>query len=72
MNCADDHTLLSLRCRPKKYTAVNPCVIRLYLSGNHGERRIGVFGGLVFSALGLVYLCWITRLFRQAPPEVAI
>lgn len=80
------------------FTAVNLCVIRLYLSGNHGERRIGVFGGLVFPvigavsdiwllvslekaalvlgvvwfALGLVYLCWITRLFRQAPPEVAI
>lgn len=81
------------------FTAVNLCVIRLYLSGNHGgERRIGVLGGIVFPvigavadiwllvslektalvlgvvwfALGLVYLCWITRLFRQAPPEVAI
>ncbi len=80
------------------FTAVNLCVIRLYLRGQSGERRIGVIGGLVFPAigavsdiwllvslekaalvlgvawfvLGLVYLCWITRLFRQAPPEVAI
>jgi amino acid transporter len=80
------------------FTAVNLCVIRLYLRGHQGERRLGVVGGLVFPAigavsdiwllvslekaalvlgvawfvLGLVYLCWITRLFRQAPPEVAI
>jgi amino acid transporter len=80
------------------FTAVNLCVIRLYLSGNHGDRKIGVFGGLVFPligavadiwllaslektalvlgavwfVLGIAYLCWITRLFRQAPPEVAI
>ncbi|MGE8475370.1 MAG: APC family permease, partial [Paraburkholderia hospita] len=80
------------------FTAVNLCVVRLYLSGNHGDRKIGVFGGLVFPligavadiwllaslektalvlgavwfVLGIAYLCWITRLFRQAPPEVAI
>ncbi|MFP3616519.1 amino acid permease, partial [Paraburkholderia sp. SIMBA_050] len=28
--------------------------------------------GVAWFVLGLVYLCWITRLFRQAPPEVAI
>ena len=80
------------------FTAVNLCVVRIYLSGKHGERRIGVIGGLVFPligavadiwllaslektalilgaiwfAIGMAYLCWITRLFRQAPPEVAI
>ena len=80
------------------FTAVNLCVVRIYLSGKHGERRIGVIGGLVFPLIGAVadiwllaslektalilgaiwfvigmaYLCWITRLFRQAPPEVAI
>ncbi|MDN7182801.1 APC family permease [Caballeronia sp. SEWSISQ10-4 2] len=80
------------------FTAVNLCVVRLYLSGNHGDKKIGVIGGLVFPligavadiwllvslektalvlgaiwfAIGLVYLCWITRLFRQPPPEVAV
>jgi putrescine importer len=80
------------------FTAVNLCVVRIYLSGNHGDRKIGVIGGLVFPLIGavadiwllaslektalvlgaiwfvagLVYLGWITRLFRQAPPEVAI
>ncbi|MGA7813133.1 APC family permease [Caballeronia sp.] len=28
--------------------------------------------GAIWFVIGLVYLCWITRLFRQAPPEVAI
>ncbi|MDE1180562.1 APC family permease [Paraburkholderia sp.] len=80
------------------FTAVNLCVIRIYLSGNHGDRKMGVIGGLVFPligavadiwllaslektalvlgavwfAIGIVYLCWITRLFRVAPPEVAL
>jgi len=80
------------------FTAVNLCVVRIYLSGNHGDKKIGVIGGLVFPligavadiwllaslektalvlgaiwfVIGLVYLCWITRLFRQAPPEVAV
>ncbi|MDR5837853.1 APC family permease [Caballeronia sp. LZ034LL] len=80
------------------FTAVNLCVIRIWLSGNHGERRIGMLGGLVFPAIGAIadiwllasletralvlggvwfvvgiaYLCWITKFFRQAPPEVAL
>ncbi|KQR73852.1 amino acid permease [Burkholderia sp. Leaf177] len=80
------------------FTAVNLCVVRLYLSGNHGDKRIGVIGGLIFPligaiadvwllaslektalmlgaiwfVIGIVYLCWITRLFRQAPPEVVV
>ncbi len=80
------------------FTAVNLCVIRLYLNGKHGDTRMGVIGGLVFPligaaadlwlmasldktalimgaiwfAVGIVYLCWITRLFRQAPPEIAV
>jgi putrescine importer len=80
------------------FTAVNLCVVRIYLSGDHGDKKIGVIGGLVFPligavadiwllaslektalvlgaiwfVIGLVYLCWITRLFRQAPPEVAV
>jgi putrescine importer len=80
------------------FTAVNLCVVRLYLSGNHGDRKMGVVGGLIFPligavadiwllaslertalvlgaiwfVIGLAYLCWVTRLFRQAPPEVAI
>jgi putrescine importer len=28
--------------------------------------------GAIWFVIGLLYLCWITRLFRQAPPEVAI
>jgi len=28
--------------------------------------------GAIWFVIGLVYLCWITRLFRQAPPEVAV
>jgi amino acid transporter len=80
------------------FTAVNLCVVKLYLSGDHGDKKIGVIGGLVFPligavadiwllaslektalilgaiwfVIGLVYLCWITRLFRQQPPEVAV
>lgn len=80
------------------FTAVNLCVVRLYLSGRHGDKKMGVFGGLIFPligavadvwllasldktalilgaiwfVLGLAYLCWITKLFRQPPPEVAI
>ncbi|MBF3524000.1 APC family permease [Burkholderia pseudomallei] len=80
------------------FTAVNLCVVRRYLSGNHGDRKMGVVGGLIFPlvgavsdiwllaslektalvlgaiwfVIGIAYLCWITRLFRQAPPEVEI
>lgn len=80
------------------FTAVNLCVVRLYLSGRHGDKKMGVFGGLIFPligavadvwllasldktalilgtiwfVIGLAYLCWITKLFRQPPPEVAI
>ncbi|CAB3743807.1 APC family permease [Paraburkholderia rhynchosiae] len=28
--------------------------------------------GAIWFVMGLAYLCWITRLFQQAPPEVAI
>jgi putrescine importer len=80
------------------FTAVNLCVVRLYLSGRHGDKKMGVLGGLIFPligavadvwllasldktalilgaiwfVIGLAYLCWITKLFRQPPPEVAI
>jgi amino acid transporter len=80
------------------FTAVNLCVVRIYLSGNHGDKKMGVIGGLIFPligaasdiwllasldktalvlgviwfVIGLAYLCWLTRLFRQPPPEVAI
>ncbi|KWN76905.1 APC family permease [Burkholderia ubonensis] len=80
------------------FTAVNLCVLRLYLSGNHRDQKMGVIGGLIFPlvgavsdvwllaslektalvlgviwfVIGIAYLCWITRLFRQAPPEVEV
>jgi amino acid transporter len=80
------------------FTAVNLCVVRLYLAGRRGGERIGAWSGLVFPltgavadlwllisldraalllgaiwfALGLGYLCWITRFFRKPPPSVPV
>ena len=80
------------------FTAVNLCVVRLYLAGRRGGERIGVWSGLVFPligtaadlwllvsldraalllgaiwfAVGLGYLCWITRFFRKPPPSVPV
>lgn len=28
--------------------------------------------GAIWFVIGLAYLCWITRFFRQAPPEVGV
>ena len=80
------------------FTAVNLCVVRLYLSGLKGGERIGALSGLVFPligavadlwllvsldraalilgaiwfVLGLGYLCWMTRFFREPPPSVPV
>jgi amino acid transporter len=80
------------------FTAVNLCVVRLYVAGRHGGERIGVVAGLIFPLIGAVsdlwllvsldwkaqllgaiwfvvglgYLCWLTRFFRQPPPSVPV
>jgi amino acid transporter len=80
------------------FTAVNLCVVRLYLIGRRGGERISVLSGLVcpligavadlwllvsldraalilgaaWFVLGLGYLCWMTRFFRQPPPSVPV
>jgi putrescine importer len=80
------------------FTAVNLCVVRLYLAGRSGGEKIGVVAGLIFPligavadlwllvsldhaalilgviwfALGLAYLCWLTRLFQRPPPSVPV
>jgi len=80
------------------FTAVNLCVVRLYVAGRQGEEKIGVVSGLIFPligaiadlwllvsldwkaqvlgaswfAVGLIYLCWLTRFFRQPPPSVPV
>ena len=80
------------------FTAVNLCVIRIYLSGDHRGEKMGVIGGLVFPligavldillmvsldsmaiilgmvwfALGLAYLAWLTKGFRLAPPDATV
>jgi amino acid transporter len=80
------------------FTAVNLCVVRLYLAGRRGGERIGVVAGLILPligaiadlwllvsldraalilgviwfALGLAYLCWLTRFFQRPPPSVPV
>lgn len=41
------------------FTAVNLCVVRLYLSGNHGDRKMGVIGGLIVPLLGAAADIWL-------------
>jgi amino acid transporter len=80
------------------FTAVNLCVVRLYLAGRQGGEKIAVVPGLIFPligaiadiwllvsldraaqilgviwfAVGLAYLCWLTRFFRKPPPSVPV
>ena len=48
------------------FTAVNLCVVRLYLSGNHGDRPIGVVGGLIVPLLGAAADIWLLASLEKA------
>jgi amino acid transporter len=41
------------------FTAVNLCVVRLYLAGRRGGERIGAWSGLVFPLIGAVADLWL-------------
>jgi amino acid transporter len=41
------------------FTAVNLCVVRLYLAGRLGGERIGALSGLVFPLIGAVADLWL-------------
>jgi amino acid transporter len=41
------------------FTAVNLCVVRLYLAGRRGGERLGALGGLVFPLTGAVADLWL-------------
>jgi amino acid transporter len=41
------------------FTAVNLCVVRLYLAGRKGGEKIGVIAGLIFPLIGAVADVWL-------------
>lgn len=41
------------------FTAVNLCVVRLYVAGRHGGEKIGVVAGLIFPLIGAIADLWL-------------
>jgi amino acid transporter len=48
------------------FTAVNLCVVRLYLAGRRGGERIGLIGGLIFPLAGALADLWLLMSLDRA------
>jgi amino acid transporter len=48
------------------FTAVNLCVVRLYLAGRRNGERIGAWSGLVFPLTGAVADLWLLMSLDRA------
>jgi putrescine importer len=48
------------------FTAVNLCVVRLYLAGRHGGEKIGAWSGLVLPLFGAVADLWLLASLDRA------
>jgi amino acid transporter len=48
------------------FTAVNLCVVRLYLAGRRGGEKIGLIGGLIFPLAGALADLWLLASLDRA------